>query len=37
MAYILTNPVDISFGSMPVGSTTPTARLVIESTTITAN
>jgi hypothetical protein len=37
MADFLTNPVDICFGSMPVTSTTPTACLVIESNSVTAD
>jgi hypothetical protein len=37
MADILTNPVDICFGSMPAKSTTPAACLVIESNAFTSN
>jgi hypothetical protein len=37
MADILTNPVDICFGSMPVTSTAPVACLVIEGNTVTTN
>jgi hypothetical protein len=37
MAVILTNPIDICFGSMPVKSTTPAACLVIEGNAVTAN
>jgi hypothetical protein len=34
---ILTNPVDICFGSMPAKSTAPAACLVIEGNTVTSN
>jgi hypothetical protein len=37
MADIITNPVDICFGSMPAKSTAPTACLVIESNVVTSN
>jgi hypothetical protein len=37
MADILTNPVDICFGSMPAKSTAPAACLVIESNAVTSN
>jgi hypothetical protein len=37
MADILTNPVDICFGSMPVESTAPAACLVIEGNAVTSN
>jgi hypothetical protein len=37
MADILTNPVDICFGSMPAKSTTPTAHLVIEGNMVTTD
>jgi hypothetical protein len=37
MADILTNPVDICFGSMPVKSTAPAACLVIEGNAVTTN
>jgi hypothetical protein len=37
MADILTNPIDICFGSMPAESTAPAACLVIKSNTITSN
>jgi hypothetical protein len=37
MADILTNPVDICFGSMLATSTTPAARLVIEGNAVTTN
>jgi hypothetical protein len=37
MADILTNPVDICFGSMPATSTTPAACLVIEGNAVTTN
>jgi hypothetical protein len=37
MADILTNPVDICFGLMPVTSTTPVACLVIEGNAVTAD
>jgi hypothetical protein len=37
MADILTNPVDICFGSMPAKSTAPAACLIIESNTVTSN
>jgi hypothetical protein len=37
MADILTNPIDICFGSMPAKSTTPAACLVIESNAVTSN
>jgi hypothetical protein len=36
-ADILTNPVDICFGSMPAKSTTPAACLIIESNAVTSN
>jgi hypothetical protein len=37
MADSLANPVDVSFGSMPVTSTAPAACLVIEGNAITTN
>jgi hypothetical protein len=37
MAYILTNPVDLCFGSMPAESTAPAACLVIENNALTSN
>jgi hypothetical protein len=37
MANILTNPVNICFGSMPVKSIASAACLVIESNTVTSN
>jgi hypothetical protein len=37
MADILTNPIDICFGSMLAQSTASAACLVIESNTITSN
>jgi hypothetical protein len=37
MVDILTNPVDICFGSMPVKSIAPAACLVIEGNTVTTN
>jgi hypothetical protein len=37
MTDILTNPVDICFGSMPATSATPTACFVIESNTVTTD
>jgi hypothetical protein len=37
MADILTNPVDICFGSMPAKSTTPAACLVIKVNAVTAD
>jgi hypothetical protein len=37
MADILTNPVDIYFGSMPTTTTAPAACLVIEGNTVTTN
>jgi hypothetical protein len=37
MADILTNPVDIRFGSMPAKSTTPAACLVFEGNAVTTN
>jgi hypothetical protein len=37
MADILTNPVDICFGSMPAKSTAPAACLVIEGNAVTSN
>jgi hypothetical protein len=36
-AGILTNPVDICFGSMPVKSTTPAACLVIEGNAVSTD
>jgi hypothetical protein len=36
-ADILTNPVDICFGSMPAKSTTPADCLIIESNAVTSN
>jgi hypothetical protein len=37
MADILSNPVDIRFGSMQEKSTTPAAFLIIEGNAVTAN
>jgi hypothetical protein len=37
MADILTNPIDICFGSMPAESTAPAAGLVIEGNAVTSN
>jgi hypothetical protein len=37
MEDILTNPVDICFGSMPVKSTAPAACLIIKSNAVTSN
>jgi hypothetical protein len=37
MADILTNPVDICFGSMPATSTTPAACFIIESNAVNAD
>jgi hypothetical protein len=37
MADILTNPIDICFGSMLAQSTAPAACLVIESNAVTSN
>jgi hypothetical protein len=37
MADIISNPVDICFGSMPAKSTTPAACLLIESNAVTSN
>jgi hypothetical protein len=37
MADILTNPVDICFGSMPATSTAPAACLIIEGNAVTTN
>jgi hypothetical protein len=37
MADFLANPVDISFGSMPVTSIAPTACLVIEVNVVTSD
>jgi hypothetical protein len=37
MADILTNPVDICFGSMPAKSTIPVAYLVIEGNAVTTD
>jgi hypothetical protein len=37
MANILTNPVDICFGSVSATSTTPAACLIIEGNTVTAD
>jgi hypothetical protein len=37
MAEILTNPIDICFGSMPAASTTLVACFVIESNAVTAD
>jgi hypothetical protein len=37
MEDILTNPVDICFGSMPATSTAPAACLVIEGNAVTTN
>jgi hypothetical protein len=37
MADILTNPVDICFGSIPATSTAPAACLVIEGNAVTTN
>jgi hypothetical protein len=37
MADILTNPVDICFGSMPTTSTAPATCLVIEGNPVTTN
>jgi hypothetical protein len=37
MADILTNPIDICFGSMSAESTAPTACLVIKGNAVTSN
>jgi hypothetical protein len=37
MADILSNPIDICFGSMPAKSTAPAACLVIKSNAVTSN
>jgi hypothetical protein len=37
MADILSNPVDICFGSIPATSTTPAACLTIEGNAVTTN
>jgi hypothetical protein len=37
MADILTNPVDICFGSMPATSTAPAACLIIKGNAVTTN